>query len=257
MTKKLSIILLLGAWFLLWTSVPTHALLYVAPTGQTASAEFNFIDSGLKLEITLAETTPIAVSDKIGAPAILTSIGFILPDDAVIAGGNVIIADGSQSVGFDTGTFSYPTNVNGEWGYTIGEAPIGLDSYQFDFVSSMVSQTTPFGDVSADNLDGSTSSLDGPQAGLLYDSAARGGLGVIDNSVLITLLLDADPSTGGNQPLSPDQQTAFLASLSLPANSVVEYGSDAAFGTVPEPATVLLLGTGLVGLAGFRKKFKK
>jgi hypothetical protein len=255
MKTKLSIMVVLGACFLLWTSIPAEALLYVAPTGQTATAEFTFA-SGSVLEIILTETTPAAASDISGAGAILTSIGFVLPDAAVIVGGDVIIASGSQSVGFDQGDVPQLTNVNGEWGATIGgEAPIGLDSYEFDFVSSMGAHTTPFADVSLNNLDGSASSLDGPQGGLLDDSAARGGLGVIDNSVFISLLLDANPSEVGNQPLSLEQQNAFLASL--PASSVVEYGSDAAFGQVPEPATMLLLGTGLVGLLGFRRKFKK
>jgi hypothetical protein len=256
MKTKLSIVVvLLGAWFLLCTSIPAQALVYVAPTGQTATAEFTFASDSV-LEIILTETTPGAASDITGAGAILTSIGFVLPDAAVIASGDVTIASGSQSVGFDTGIYPAFTNVNGEWGATIGgEAPIGLDSYEFDFVSSMGAHTTAFADVGVYNLDGSASELDGPQGGLLDDSVARGGLGVIDNSVLISLLLDADPIEPGIQTLSSAQQNAFLASL--PGSSVVEYGSNAAFGQVPEPATMLLLGTGLVGLVGFRKKFKK
>jgi hypothetical protein len=75
---------------------------------------------------------------------------------------------------------------------------------------------------------------------------------VIDNSIIITLNLSSA--------LDNTQQTAFLNSL-FP-NSIVEYGSDAAFGTpstpIPEPATMLLLGCGLIGLAGFaRRRFKK
>ena len=56
--------------------------------------------------------------------------------------------------------------------------------------------------------------------------------------------------------------TPFLAGISphtgyafFDAIEVIEAGNENA--PVPEPATMLLLGTGLIGLAGFRKKFKK
>lgn len=217
---------------------------YLAPTGQTAQADFSFLDDG-RLQIILTETTPIAASSLSGAGAILTSIGFLLPGSAVIVlPGTVTIATDSSSVGFATGTYPAGTDVSGEWGATIGgEKPISDEMGDYDFVSANTAQVTKFAGV---NLDG-PAGLNGPQGGLLDDSANRGGLGVIDNSVIILLTL---------QGLSLDQRSPFLASLST--SSVVEYGSDAAFGTpVPEPGTLMLLGSGLIGICLYRWRRKK
>jgi len=231
-------------------SETSHAVLvpYVAPTGQTATADYSFI-SGTQLQIILTETTPTALNISGGA-AILTSVGFNLPTGVNITGGTVTINSGSTSVGFQIGPtpqgpFGGGTNVSGEWGFA-NNSP--LDSVgNFDFASTNTAQTTQF---AGSNLDG-PADLNGPQGGLLDDSAQSGGLGVIDNSIIILLTL--------NTSLSAAQQAAFLAGLCCnPGDSIVEWGSNDAFGApVPEPGTLLLLGSGLAGLGFFGRRKKR
>ena len=228
------------------------------PTGQTATADFSFTASG-QLQIILTETTSPGASNLVGDDAILTSVGFRLPGSAVIVSSllnTVTITSGSSSVGFSGGSFSGGADVSAEWGATIGgEKEIVADSgLLYDFVSTLQSAVTRF---SGTNRDGpSNNQLGGPQGGLLLDSDARGGQGVINSSVTILLTLDADPSTFENQGLTSAQQSEFLSSVS--SQSLLKWGTNTEISdAVPEPGTLLLLGSGLIAAAAIGRRFNK
>jgi PEP-CTERM motif len=83
---------------------------------------------------------------------------------------------------------------------------------------------------------------------MLDDSADAGGAGVVDRSIVFTIILDADPGSGGDQGLSAAQQQSFLDSLSTASR--VMYSSHGSFGKpIPEPETITLVALGLAALA--------
>jgi len=202
-------------------------------SNRLAFATFESTD-GMTLQITLREATPASAFDPPdSSDAILTSIGFQLPGstELLVSGSGVMTGPNSQSVGFDT-EVGGNEDVSGEFG--VGNDVDPGNGGSFDLVSALQPHVNR---LSGANLDGPPV-LNGPQGGLLADSDDRGGLGVIDDTVIMSLKLDTS--------LNSTQQQSFLTGLS--GNTIVEYGSDAAFVTgivVPEPST-LLVGLGCI-----------
>jgi len=213
------------------------------------SGEIDMVSSGNQLTITLTNTSGIASS--IASENLLTGIGFSLPNLTIIDG-DVSMA-GSTAVKFDA---PGDDDVSGEWGYdnnpiTTGPfqpgagSSAGLVSEVNTVVSSMISTSeTRF----SHHKIAKPSVLAGPEFGLLssYPGSSAGGLYAIQDSVIITLILSGVYS--GDLVDYIDNHDVVL-SFGSPDHT-----------SVPEPATVLLFGTGLVGVgaaAGLRRKQKK
>jgi len=97
-----------------------------------------------------------------------------------------------------------------------------------------------------------------------FDVAHDDGLNITLNGGIGTVLDVPGPTSPVLTPFTITATTAGLYTYTLnyneccgpPAVLVWEYPTGAPVGSVPEPCTMLLMGTGLVGLAAYRK-FKK
>jgi len=205
--------------------------------GLAAEAEFTLIDPST-LEIRLRNTSTGVPGGFSNSDQILTGISFDFgvpgyDGDPLITGGFVIIGPTSASLDFDSGSYGPGYDVSGEWGYGNMDGTGALTN----FASANTAVATPFGGA---NLDGPVA-IDGPQAGLVANPEAvpLGGLGAIQDEVLITLTIS--PYTPGGDLL--DNLDFLYENLVR-----VEFGSDAAFITVPEPSSIVLVLTALLGL---------
>ncbi len=211
----------------------------VTPAVGALSADVSLSIVGGDLQVVLTNNSP---DDVLVPSQVLTAVFFDLGGSPALTPVSALL-NGSA-------VFFGPTgggNVGGEWAYGTGISAFG-QTFGYGISS------TGLGLFGQANFNGAN--LDGPTAvnGLGYGITSAG-----DD------LATGNAEVTGNVPLIQDSVTFLLSGSTdftvLPTISHIQfiYGTSLAENTpVPEPATFLLLGSGLIGLAGWgRKKFQK
>ena len=222
--KKLGIIIL-ALWLVGFVAAPASAA-----TIDLVQYAFNI--DGTFSNITLGDPLPAGVT--LGGFDDLSGLGSII----------VTISDaGLHYVGlFVDHEIDEPINTFfNEFG-SVNGAPAAGQSWEIDEPGFV------FGDIYDNITAGSLDNSNGVPASFPDDVSMAMAWGFSGSAVVSFLVSETAPASGFYlSQTDPDSGATIYFSSSLSPDG----------GEVPEPSTILLIGTGLVGLVGFRRKFRE
>lgn len=193
------------------------------------SARATFSVSGDHVTI-LLENTSAGVPDSFdSADSLLVSIGFDLPDMAILTGDAAVIGPGSFGLGEWAGRAA-GDSVAEEWLWTNDFGGDLMDSY-----AQVISTSSGQGGGTVTRFDGLSGTVSGPYGGVAADPPHRtipDSKPAVSDSIRFELTL-----TGA---LTDDQL------WTVAQESIVEFGSDQRYLATPEPHSLALLLLGAV-----------
>lgn len=219
-------------------SINVDQILADAPTGLSGTVDMAL--SGNTLTITLVNTS--AAGSASGANGLLSGLAFNLPGysgGVDIVSGSVVLNAGSTLINSPAG------NLSKEWGFQNASAPGHFNGLAIDtVVATMVADTTTKFATGSITL---PDNLDGPEYGLVRTGGNPGGLSAVQNSVIITLVLDKS--------ISAADIATYLGRIN-DGLVAIEFGSPTG-GSVPDGgSTLVLLGSALTALGLFAGRRK-